>query len=232
MAQPPEIDETFMREVDENLRQDQLRDFFKTYGAWVVVAVVLLLAASGGLIWWKQHSATVAGEQVEKLAQIYKDIGTGDLAHAPQQLDAVSDSSSKAVRASAQFAKAAVALQQGNTNAATATYKALANDNGLPAPYRDAALIRQTALEFDALKPQDVISRLAPLAKPGAPWFGSAGEMSAMAMLKQGNQHEAGQMFAAMARDTTVPEAIRARAAQFAGTLGVEVGAQLQTQAQ
>lgn len=231
MAQPPEIDETFMREVDENLRQDQLRDFFKTYGSWLIFAVVLFLVASGGLIWWKQHSAKRAGGQVEKLAQTYKDIGTGDVASAPQQLDALSDTSSKAVRASAQFAKAAVALQQGNANVAIATYKALANDSGLPAPYRDAALVRQTALEFDALKPQDVISRLAPLAKPGEPWFGSAGEMTAMAMLKQGNKHEAGQMFAAMARDSAVPESIRARAAQFAGTLGVEVGA-LQTQAQ
>jgi hypothetical protein len=39
--------------------------------------VVLFLAASGGLIWWKQHKVEQAGKQVEALAQVYKDIGSG-----------------------------------------------------------------------------------------------------------------------------------------------------------
>ena len=55
MAQPPDINETFLREVDENLRRDRLHDFGKKYGKWIAVAVVLFLAASGGFIWWQQH---------------------------------------------------------------------------------------------------------------------------------------------------------------------------------
>jgi hypothetical protein len=41
LAQPPDINETFVREVDEDLRRDQMRDFFKTYGMWVMAAVAL-----------------------------------------------------------------------------------------------------------------------------------------------------------------------------------------------
>ena len=226
------MNETFLREVDENLRRDQLRDFFKENGSWLVVAVVIFLAASGGIIWWKQHSVQRNETQVEKLAQIYKDVGGGNVGQAPQQLDDLSKSGSKAVRASAQFARAAIALQQGDTKLATATYTSIANDDGLPKPYRDAALIRQTALQFDQLQPQQVISRLAPLAKPGEPWFGSAGEMTALAMIKQGNNQQAAQLFAAIARDQGVPEALRARAVQVASSLGVDAGAAPQSQAQ
>ena len=86
----------------------------------------------------------------------------------------------------------------------------------MPQPYRDAALIRQTALEFDSLKPEEVIGRLQPLAKPGNPWFGSAGEMTALALIKQGKKAEAGQLFATIAKDKSVPETLRARAAQIA----------------
>lgn len=232
MAQPPDISETFVREVDENLRRDQLRDFFKTHGSWLVVAVVLFLGASGGFIWWKQHAVQRSGAEVEKLAEIYKDIGSGNMTQAPQQLDELSKSGSKSVRASALFARAALALQQSDTKLATSTYKSIADDSSLPQPYRDAALIRQTALEFDQLQPQDVISRLQPLAKPGEPWFGTAGEMSALALIKQGKNQEAGQLFAAIAKDNSVPEAIRARAVQVAGTLGVDASAALPTQAQ
>jgi len=232
LAQPPELSETFVREVDENLRRDQLRDFFKTYGNWLILAVILFLAASGGFIWWKQHQVKEHEAQVEKLAQVYKDIGGGSTSQAPQQLDELSKSGAKAVRASAMFARAALALQQNDVRRATNTFKAISDDSGLPKPYRDTALIRQTALEFDQLKPDEVISRLEPLAKPGEPWFGTAGELSALAMVKQGKRQEAGQLFAAIAKDAQVPQTIRARAVQVAGTLGVDASAAIGPQAQ
>jgi len=232
LAQPPDITETFVREVDENLRRDQLRDFFKKHGNWLIAAVVLFLAASGGFIWWKQHQVERSERQVEQLAQIYKDIGSGDLSKAPQQLDDLSNTGSKAVRASALFARAALALQQNDAKLATGTYKTIAGDDSLPKPYRNAALIRQTALEFDQLQPQEVISRLQPLAKTGEPWFGSAGEMTALAMVKQGRRQEAGQLYAAIARDTSVPETIRARAMQVAGSLGVDASGAFPNKAQ
>jgi hypothetical protein len=94
----------------------------------------------------------------------------------------------------------------------------------LPQAYRDAALIRETALEFDSLKPDDVIARLEPLAKPGNPWFSSAGEMTAMAMIKQGKKQEAGRLFAAIAKDKSAPEGSRARSVQVASSLGVDAG--------
>ena len=231
MAQPPDISETFLREVDENLRRDQLRDFFKTYGNWLIGVVALFLAASGGFIWWNQHEAQRSGAEVEKLAQIYKDIGSGNMAQAPQQLDELTKSGSKTVRASAQFARAALALQESDSKLAISIYKSIADEGGLPRPYRDAALIRQTTLEFDQLQPQDVITRLQPLAKPGEPWFGTAGEMTALALVKQGKRQEAGQLFAAIAQDKSVPETIRARAVQVAGSLGVDASAALEPQA-
>jgi hypothetical protein len=232
LAQPPDISETFVREVDENLRRDQLRDFFKAYGNWLTAGVIVFLAASGGFIWWQQHQVQRAEGQVEQLAQIYKDVGSGDTSKAPQQLDELSKSGSKGVSASARFARAALALQQNDTKTAIGTYKSIADDGALPTPYRDAALIRQTALEFDQLQPQDVIARLQPLTKPGEPWFGTAGELTALAMIKQGRKQEAGQLFAAIAKDPGVPQTIRSRAAQVAGSLGIDASAALQPQAQ
>lgn len=231
MAQPPDVTETFVREVDENLRRDQLRDFFKAYGNWLIAGVILFLVASGGLIWWRQHQTQQAESQVEQLASTYNDIGAGKTALAQQKLGQMADSGSKAVSASARFARAALAIQQGDLKTATAGYKSLAEDTGLPAPYRDAALIRQTVLEFDRLQPQEVVSRLQPLAKPGEPWFGSAGEMTAIALAKQGKRAEAGQLFATIAKDTTVPSSIRNRATQLAASFGVDVSAAVQSQA-
>lgn len=227
MAQPTEVDQTFVREVDENLRRDQLRDFVKDYGLWLIAGLILFLAAAGGFIWFQEHKQQQAQVEVEQLAAIYKDIGDGNTAKVPQRLDTLAESGSAAVRASALFTSAALALQQNDHKAAIAKYGAIVADSDLPKPYRDAALIRQTALQFDDLDPAQVIARLEPLVKPGEPWFGSAGEMTALALIKQGKNPQAGQLFASLAKDTSVPDSIRNRSIQIASTLGVDASAAL-----
>ena len=227
MAEPPEYNETFLREVDENLRRDRLRDFGKKYGALFGVLIALFLLASGGFIWWQQHKVQRSEQQAEQLAEVFKNIGSGTTGDAPKQLDAMSESGSKAVRATAMFTRAALAVQQNDLKLATAKYREIAEDSSLPQPYRDAALLRQTSIEFDSLQPQQVIARLQPLAKPGTPWFGTAGEMTALALIKQGQSGQAAQLFAAIAKDKTVPDPIRARAVQIASSLGVDASAAL-----
>ena len=190
MAQPPDINETFLREVDENLRRDQLRDFCEEL--WRLAdrrASSCSLLASGGFIWWQQHQVQQLGEAGRAARRsLSRTSARARPRKRRKQLDELSKSGSKAVRASALFTRAALALQQNDLKLATAKYREIAGDSGLPQPYRDAALIRQTALEFDQLQPQEVISRLQPLAKPGKPWFGSAGEMTALALIKQGKK--------------------------------------------
>lgn len=232
MAQPPDITDTFVREVDENLRRDRLRDFFKQNTGWLIGGLVLFLAASGGIIWYQQHREQVAEQHVEQLAQLYKDIGVGNTSKVAPQLDDLSHSESKAVRATALFTRAAFAVEQNDQKLAVATYQTIADDSSLPDAYRNAALIRQTALEFDRLQPQQIIARLQPLTKPGNPWFGSAGEMTALALIKQGKNEEAGQLFAAIAKDKDVPQSIRERSIQISGSLGVDASAALGPQAQ
>ena len=48
MALSPDSSETFAREVDENLRRDQMRDLAKAHGKWLIAAVVLFLAGVAG----------------------------------------------------------------------------------------------------------------------------------------------------------------------------------------
>lgn len=232
MAQPPDITDTFVREVDENLRRDRIRDFFRENGGWVVAGVILFLAICGGIIWYQQHREQRSEAEVEQLAQIYKDIGVGNTAKVPQQLDDLAQSGSKAVRATALFTRAALALQQNDQKLAAATFKKISDDSSLPDAYRNAALIRETALEFDQLEPQQVIARLQPLAKAGNPWFGSAGEMTALALIKEGKSKEAGQLFVTIAKDKSVPESIRNRSIQISGSLGADASAALGPQAQ
>lgn len=227
MALPPDSSETFLREVDENLRRDQLQHFFKAYGTWLVVGVVLFLAAVGGWIYWEQRQRAKSSTESEDLQAVFSDIADQQMKTVPQRLEKLKGSSNDIVKASAMLAEAAVALDKNDRSGAIAKYREIAGDGDLPQAYRDLGTVRATALEFDAVSPEQIVARLEPLAKSGNPWFGSAGEMTALAYLKQGKKTEAGRMFAAVAADKQVPSSIRSRAVQIAGTLGVDASASL-----
>ena len=146
----------------------------------------------------------------------------GNLKDAEAKLAAVINDGSPAARTTARMLSAALAVQESNPDQAVKTLAAIVADPKTPEPMRDLALIRKVTLQFDSMDKSKVVSTLSQLAVPGNPFFGSAGELTAMAYLEQGKKQEAGKMFAAIAKDATLPSSIRSRSRQMAGVLGVD----------
>lgn len=225
MAPSPDTpNESFLREVDENLRRDQMEHFAKRYGKWLIAAVVVFLVAVAAYLYWHNRQQEKAAASTEELAAIYQQIGSGNAEAAKKRLQPLEKADNDVVRALSLLTEAALALDTNDRDAALAKYRAVSSGD-YPEAYQNLALVRATALEFDQLKPDQVIARLEPLAKPDEPWFGSAAEMTAMAYLKQGQKERAGRLFAAIAADKDSPDTLRSRAAQIAGTLGVDASA-------
>ncbi len=222
MALTPQNNEAFIREVDEELRREQMSNIGKRYGVWIIVAVLVALAAFGGWTWWNHHQNTLAGEQGEQLATALDDVQSGRVAQATELVGKLTTSDKDAVRATALLTQADLLLTKNDTKGAAAAFGKVAADETLAQPFRDMALVRQTAVEYDSLQPQQVIDRLRGLADKGSPWLGSAGEMVAVAYLRQNKLQQAGQTFALIAQTDSVPESVRARAVQMAGSLGVD----------
>ena len=222
MALKPADNESFYREVDDELRRDQMKTYWERFGKLVIAGIVLVIAAIGGFIWWQNQQVVKAGERGEQLIAAFEDIAARRKAAAVGKLDALAKSGSGGHRAAALMTKADLAIEEGNLKGAAATFKQVADDKGLAQPYRDVALVRMTALELDTLPPQAVVDRLKGLAVAGNPWFGSAGEMVAISYLRMNKPQQAGALFAAMAKDKKLPDTLRSRATQMAGSLGVD----------
>ena len=222
MAIKPADNETFYREVDEELRRDQMHTLWERYGKLAILGVVLLLAAIAGVIWWQYQQELRAGKQGQELLTAFDEVASGKKAAAAGRLDALAKADSPGYKAAALLTKADLAIEANNIDTAAGLFQQVANDQGLDQSYRDLALIRLTHVQFDKLAPQAVIDRLKGHANAGNPWFGSAGEMVAISYLKLNKPREAAQIFAALAKDKTVPESVRSRATQMAGSLGID----------
>jgi hypothetical protein len=142
----------------------------------------------------------------------------------PPQLAPFASSRHEGYRVAASLLAADLALKRGDKKAAIAGYGAVATDTNLAQPYRELALVRQTAVEFDQLPPATIIARMKPLAVTGGAWLGSAGEMLAAAYMREGKPALAGSMFSMIAKDDKAPPSLRARSEQMAAMLGSDAG--------
>lgn len=222
MALTPQNNEAFLREVDEELRRDQLRDFWTKRGMALIVVLVLGLAAFGGWLYWQHRQTSQAEEQGERFSAALDDVAASARDKAAPVLADLAKEGAPGYRAMAKITQADLAVGRGELSGAAAMFGEIAADTTLPKPIRDLALVRQTAAQFDTLPPQQVIQRLKPLAVKSNPWLGSAGEMVAISHLRLNQTREAGAMFGAIAQGEGVPDTLRSRAVQMAGVLGVD----------
>ncbi len=212
-------EEIFAREVDEALQQDELRSIWNRYGKLIVGALVAGLLAFGGYLFWQHQKEQTAGEIGETYDKALIALQENKKDEAAKLLDGLKNADSPGYRGNALMTKAIITLDKGDLKAAAAQFGQVAGDATLPQEMRDAATIRQSAIEFDTAKPETLIARLSPLAVKDHAWHGSAGEMIAHMHLKQNNLAKAKQVFEAISRDESVPETIRTRAVQMTSAI-------------
>ena len=184
------------------------------------IAAGLLLFA--GYLFWQHQQREAAGREGERLQAVWDDLAAQRTQKAAAPLTELATSKREGYRAIALFTQADLLLQKDDLKGAAAKFGAIAADTSLDEPFRHLALVRQTTADFDALKPDQVIERLRGVAVPENAYFGSAGELVALAYLKQGRRDLAGRLFGQIAQNEKVPPTIRQRAVQMAGVLGVD----------
>lgn len=222
MASTPPTNQAFVREVDDELRRDQLASIWQRWGRWIIIGIVAALLALGAFLYWQSRQAEQAGVEGEQLSGAMDDLAADKTQGLTPRLTALTNSRVPGYKAAAALTLADLAVQKGDVKSAAAQFGAVAANTSVAQPYRDLALIRQTATEYDTLKPEQIVARLKPLAIPGNPWFGSAGEMVGVAYMKMNKPDLAGATFKAMIGDQQVPQTIRSRIVQLAGIYGVD----------
>ena len=225
MALSPTDNKAFLQEVDEAVRKERLDTIMQRYGRWIIGAVVAALLAFGGYLYWGHRQDNARGEQAEQMVAALDKLQAGQADAATADLKALESAGGPAYRAAALFQQANMRAEGGDLKAAAALMARAAADTKLDKSLRDVALIRQTAFEFDTLKPEEVIARMKPMVDAkdlASSWFASAAELSAIALYRLGRYDEAGALYGRLARLPNAPRSLQSRTVQMAGMLGVD----------
>ncbi|MFO1153352.1 MAG: tetratricopeptide repeat protein [Rhodospirillales bacterium] len=222
MAKDELLQDSLLREVEEDLRRDRMLRLWKRYGTYAIAVVVGLLLAVAGFQVWKHFEAKRLAEASMQFAEANAAAAT-DPALATAGFAALGNDGPRGYALLSRLQEAALLARQGDHAAAVAAYDRAARSTDIPV-YRDLATLLSVLAAMQApiaqLEANDVQSKLARLAADNNPWRFSARELQALMALNSGQAAEAERLLKGLVADPQVPAGVRERAEILLATPG------------
>jgi hypothetical protein len=206
------------REIDEELRRDNLLALWSRYGRYLIGIAVIALAVAGGIAAWRAHELSERQAQSARFASAVALARAGKSSDAAMVLATIAkEGGGYAVLAS--FENAGLLARSGDHNKAGAAYDRIAADSNVSPALRGLATLLAVMQVAPETNPKATIARLAPLTAADSPWRPTALELTAAAELKLGDEQAALGTYKILADDLAAPPDLRARAAEMAAAL-------------
>lgn len=207
--------DSFINEVTEEVRRDQLYQYLRRYG-WVALVVVLLLVGGAAYNEWRKAQSANAAQALGD--GILDALATEDEAARAAAMAAVTAQGPAA--AVAGLLTAAEQERAGDVVGAVATLDQVAQDVAAGAIYRELASLKSLMLQADTMDPAARRDALAVLATPGAAFRLLALEQIAFADIEAGNTEAALVGLRAIIEDAEVTPSLQDRAQSLIIALG------------
>lgn len=204
--------DSLAREIDEELRREQLLKLWERYGTYLVAAVVLIVAGIGGFRYYQYRQAVAAEKAGTQLAAAARDAANSKKAEARKIFEELTASGPGGYATLARLRLAAADRDAGKTAEAASAYEAIANARAADPLLADYAQLQAAVLRLDGAGFTEMQNRLNALTADGNAWRFSARELLGLAAHKAGNNDEARRQFQRLLADPNAPPGIAERA--------------------
>ncbi len=209
------------REVEEDLRQEQLKRLAKRYGPYVAIVIVLVIAVVGGYSIYQNWQQDAREEAGATFASALAEAREGDATAALVALDEEAGSGAGGFRILAAFAAAEIRSENEDPQGAIEGWRALAKDGSAGQPLQDVARLLAVMHAMNDGEPLPALEgELSPLADSDRPLSYLARELTALIVLEQGDEARAKEILSALGEDPESPIGLRGRVNQLLDSLG------------
>lgn len=205
-------DDSFIREVNEELRSDQLRFVLRRYGRLIIAVCVLIVVATAGYSLYRYWAHNQAGDSGDKFIAALDLANQNKNDEALKALEAIEKDSHGSYPVLASMRAASVLAQKGDVSAAVSAFTAISKQSGVPSVIADAARLRAAFLLVETGTYDQVSAQAEELAVPANPFRASAREVLGLSAYKNGDFVKAKQWFQAIADDSQTPRNVGNRA--------------------
>ena len=213
-------EELFIQEVNEELKQERYLETWKKYGQYIVGGVLLAVGSVAGWQWYKDSIRSDQEAQSVDFASAAALAAGGKNSEAGKVLDKLARETDGGYAALARLRQAALVGKSGDSKGAAALYLQLADDDRLPAVFRDLGTVLWGLHALDSAGPDRAIARLKPLAAAEGTWRYTALELIAHFHRKAGRNVESASIFKQLADDDAAPATLKRRAGEMLSMLG------------
>ncbi|MBZ0216679.1 MAG: tetratricopeptide repeat protein, partial [Fimbriimonadaceae bacterium] len=199
------------REVDEDLRHEQMTKMWKQFGPYVIGAAVLVVAVVAGYKGWNWYTANQAANAGLKFEEAMTEGLEGARAEAIVGFEALSTDAPGEYPVLALLAAAGMKARNGETAGAIAEYDAIAAMRGADPEIADLARIQAGMLLLDTAERAVIVDRMSGIASGGGAWRHAALEIMGLAAWKAGAINDAAALFRQVIADVQAPRGVRQR---------------------
>jgi hypothetical protein len=210
--------DSFITEVSEEVRKDQLFGYVKKYG-WIAITLIFVLVGGAAYSEWtkaQDRAASQAAGDALLDALEQDDIAARAVALA----EVTSDGPAAAVSG---LLTAAAQQNAGDLAGAKATLDGLATNDVIPQAYRDVAVFKSAMIDVEGIGSAERRELLQSLATPGLPYRLLAMEQIAIMDVASDDTDAAVAGLQAILEDAAVSRGLRDRAQTLMVALGAEL---------
>lgn len=207
------------REIDEELRREQIEKLWQKYGVYALIFSVFIVAGVGGTKWLEANRKAAAEAAGATFNTAITSLEAGKTDEAAKALQGIVASGAPGYAQLAQLRLAGAALKAGNTAEALKSFEDLSKNSSADKLLRgfaqlQAASIRSTEADFTEMQ-----NRLNDLIAAESPWRASARELLGVAALKAGKIDEARKAFEQILGERNAPPSVVQRAQTLMGRI-------------
>lgn len=222
-----QLEDALIREVNDELREEQMHKLWQRYGGFVVGIAILVVAIVAGYQGWKHYTTTTRLEEGERFYSASQLADVGDVQGAISAFQSLAADASTGYGALSQFQQAALLFNAGDAQGAMALYVQIAKENSADPAIAGLANVLGVALELNAggYDRAGLELRLQAIAGDEQPYRFSARELLGLVALDAGDKENARALLTQLADDATAPQSMRQRARDVVDSLGAPLGA-------
>ena len=204
------MSEEFIREVDEELKEEKLQKLWKKIAPFVISLSLGIVLFTTSIVGWGKYSKNKnqkIGDDFSAAVELIKekDFDTTLLA-----LDRITEKAHDGYATMAKMKKASILIKEGNFDQGLSIYLNLEN-NAFDQTFRDMATIMYVFNAIDHKSTDELLNKIERLTK-NSEWIFSALELKAFLLLKSGQKKESLKVFQQIMRTNNAPTTLIGRA--------------------
>lgn len=215
----PDFEDAFIKEIKEDIKNDNLKKLWDKYGLYIIVFVIVVLTATVSFESIKAWRLKSHNELSNTYAYALNLQNQGKFEESLKILEKIQANNKGIYSDIAEIQISNIMFEQGKNVEGIAILEKIVNDNKTNQKIKEVSIIKLASYTLDTAPAKELKDMLNPLIVANGNWSNIAKELLAMLAIRESNIAEARTIYSEIVNTENVPENLKIRAQDMLSVL-------------